>query len=195
MRKERVTASKPFERGYRFFSAGKVQSLSIHGVTSASVYCIIRATVLPSQKPGAHKTAIALNKTNGQVLYASCTCVAGNSACNHTAAMMFAVNDVNREQASRGNSGPPSSTSLPRKWGVPAKSKKEPTPVMMLEVAKPKYGKESRAQPTPTDAQPIDPALGLVDMARVMSLWEDLEKNNLQQSNTSIAMSGVAVKT
>jgi len=141
LRKERVTASKPFERGYRLFNSKKVQCLSIHGVTSTSVYCIVRATVLPSQKSGAYKTAIALNKTNGQVIYGSCTCVAGNSACNHTAALMFAVDDMNRTHASQGSSRGPSSTSLPRKWGVPAKPRKDPTPVNMLEVVKPKYGK------------------------------------------------------
>jgi len=177
LHKERVTASKPFERGYRLFSSRKVQCLSIHDVTSNSVYCIIRATVLPSQKSGAYKTAIALNKTNGHVIYGRCTCVAGNSACNHTAALMFAIDDMNRERAScgAGSSGAPSSTSLPRKWGVPAKSKKDPTPVNMLEVVKPKYGK--LPQHTPTDVQPIDPSIGLVHMARIMSLREDLEKN------------------
>ena len=144
-------------------------------MTSTSVYCIIRATVLPSQKPGAYKTAIALNKTNGQVLYGSCTCVAGNSACNHTAALMFAIDDVNRERVSHGSSGRPSSTSLPRKWGVPSKPKKEPTPVKMLEVVKPKYGK--LPQHTPTEIEPIDPSLALVHTARIMSLREDLEKN------------------
>ena len=50
LRKEQVTASKPFERGYRLFYANKVQGISLHRVTSDSVYCIIRATVLPSQK-------------------------------------------------------------------------------------------------------------------------------------------------
>ena len=143
LRKERVTATKPFERGYRLFDS-KVQCLSVHDVTSTSVYCIIRATVLPSQKAGAYKTAIAVNKTNGQIIHGSCTCVAGSSACNHTAALMFVVDDIKRAHATHGNSGGPSSTSLPRKWGVPAKSKKEPIPVKMLEVTKPKYNHTGR---------------------------------------------------
>ena len=58
--------------------------------------------MLPSEKPGACKTAIAVNKTNGQILYGSCTCVAGSSACNHTAASMFAVDDMNRAHAIHG---------------------------------------------------------------------------------------------
>ena len=144
LRKERVTATKPFERGYRLFDSKKVQWLSVHDVTSTSVYCIICATVLPSQKAGAYKTAIAVNKMNGQIIHGSCTCVAGSSACNHTAALMFAVDDIKRACATHGNSGGPSSTLLPRKWGVPAKSKKEPIPVKMLEVTKPKYNHTGR---------------------------------------------------
>ena len=141
LQKERVTATKPFERGYKLFDAKKMQCLSLHNVTHTSVYCIIRATVLPSQKPGAYKTAIAVNKTNGQILYGSCTCVAGSSACNHTAALMLAVDDMNRAHDIHGSSAGPSSTSLPRKWGVPAKPRKDPTPVNKLEIAKPKYGR------------------------------------------------------
>ena len=106
--KERVTATKPFERGYRLFDSKKVQWLSVHDVTSTSVYCIICATVLPSQKAGAYKTAIAVNKMNGQIIHGSCTCVAGSSACNHTAALMFAVDDIKRACATHGNSGGPS---------------------------------------------------------------------------------------
>ena len=57
---------------------------------------------------------------------------------------MFAVDDIKRACATHGNSGGPSLTSLPRKWGVPAKSKKEPIPVKMLEVTKPKYNHTGR---------------------------------------------------
>ena len=88
---------------------------------------------------------------------------------------MFTIDDVNRERVSHGSSGPPSSTSLPRKWGVPSKPKKEPTPVKMLEVLKPKYGK--LPQHTPIEIEPIDPSLALVHTDRIMSLREDLEKN------------------
>jgi len=50
---------------------------------------------------------------------------------------------------------------------------KDPTPVNMLEVVKPKHGKV--LQHSRTDTEPIDPALGIVDITRVMSLREDLE--------------------
>ena len=45
----------------------------------------------------------------------------------------------------------------------------------MLEVVKPKYGKVP--QHSHTDTEPIDPALGIVDITRVMSLREDLERS------------------
>ena len=176
LRKDRVTATKPFKREYRLFDSKKVQGLSVHDVNSTSVYCIIRATVLPSQKAGAYKTAITVNKTNGQIIYGSCTCVAGSSACNHTAAVMFAVDDIQRSRATHGNSGGPSLTSLPRKWGVTARPKNEPIPVQKLEVTKPKYGKVSQ-HTHPSDIQPVDPKLSTVSIRRVMSLRDDLQRN------------------
>ena len=122
------------------------------------------------------KQPLVSNKTNGEILYASCTCVAGTSACNHTAALMCAVDDMNRN---KGAHGPPSSTSLPRKWGIPGKSKKEPTPVNALEVFKPKYGQTPKeTHNTQTETEPIHPALGQVDISRVMGLRTDLEKNS-----------------
>ena len=71
----------------------------------------------------------------------------------------------------------PSSTSLPQKWGVPAKPRKDPTPMNMLEVVKPKY--EMVPQHSHTDTEPIDPALGIVDTTWVMSLREDLERSSV----------------
>ena len=45
-----VTATKPFEKGYRTYDANKVKSLSIHPVKHDSLYCTNRAAVLPSQR-------------------------------------------------------------------------------------------------------------------------------------------------
>jgi len=46
----------------------------------------------------------------------------------------------------------------------------------MLEVTKPKYGKMPQ-HTHPRDIQPIDPKLGVVNIARVMSLRNDLQQN------------------
>ena len=71
---------------------------------------------------------------NWQIIDGSCTCVAGQSA------ITLLLDDIN-SACEHGNGGGPSSTSLPRKWGVPTKSKKEPTRVKKLEMTTPKYGK------------------------------------------------------
>ena len=116
LRKERVTATKAFKRGYRLFDSKKVQCLSVHDVTSTSVYCIIRATVLPSQKAGAYKTAFAVNKTNGQIIHGSCR----------------------RHQES---------TCYPwKQWWAKfdLAAQKEPIPVKMLAVTRPKYNHTGR---------------------------------------------------
>ena len=44
----------------------------------------------------------------------------------------------------------------------------------MLEVTKPKYGKMPQ-HTHPSDIQPIDPKLGVVNIARDMSLRDDLQ--------------------
>ena len=103
---EHVTATKPFEKDYRIFSAQKVNSLSIQPVSSTSVYCIVRAAVLPTQhKDRTYETAIALYNTTSSVYYAYCTCVAGMSGtCNHVAAVMLTLDDYNRDICTHGNS-------------------------------------------------------------------------------------------
>ena len=79
------TATKPFEKGFRIFDAKKVLRPSVYINKPGSLECIIRATVLPSQRNDTqYKTAVAVNRTNGTVLAATCSCIAGKcSACNH----------------------------------------------------------------------------------------------------------------
>ena len=115
---------------------------------------------------------------NGQVIYGRCSCIAGKSACNHTAALMFAIDDMNRERSNHGSGGPPSCTSLLKRWGVPAKSTRgtEPMPVKKLQVVKPRYGKLPQQSPM-DNIEPIDPSQSLVDIGRLMTLREGLVKN------------------
>ncbi len=151
-----------------------MQGISINQVSGSSLYTIIRAAVLPSQKCStAYTTAVAVNKMNGQVIYGRCSCIAGKSACNHTAALMFAIDDTNKERSSHGSGGSPSCTSLPKRWGVPAKPTRGKD--KKLQVLKPTYGKLPQQSPMDT-TEPIDPSQSLVDIGRVMSLWEILKK-------------------
>ena len=47
-RKDQVTASKPFERGYRIYNAKKV--VYIYRTSDNNLFSVIRGAVLPSQK-------------------------------------------------------------------------------------------------------------------------------------------------
>ena len=138
LKREKVTATKPFEKGYKIFYAGKVQTVVINNSIS-SLYSVIRAAVVPSQKLKCiYKTAVAINKTSGIVLFGHCTCMAGkSSSCNHVAALLFKLDDHNRTLASKGCGSGLSSTSLPSVWNVPKSGKLPPTPIKKLEVVKP----------------------------------------------------------
>ena len=49
IKKEQVTATKPFEKGFRIDAAHKVRSVSVKAVQSSN-YTIVCAVVLPSQR-------------------------------------------------------------------------------------------------------------------------------------------------
>ena len=177
IRNEQVTATKPFEKGYRIFAARKVHSVAIHYVTQSCLYCIIKAAVIPTEKVSqkAYMTAVALNKQSATVLYGQCTCIAGKGAsCNHIAALLFALDEYNRELSSQGNTKDPSCTSLPSAWSVPPKAKLDPTPVKDLRVIKPKYG-NPQANTTITLHQPTDDKT-VVTIDRIMKLRRDLQE-------------------
>ena len=81
VRKDQVTASKPFERGHRIYGAKKVRSISIYQAISDTLFNIIKAAVLPSQKTDRiYQTIIIVAyKASGDIhaYYANCTCAAG----------------------------------------------------------------------------------------------------------------------
>ena len=170
LQKDLVTATKPFEKGFRIFDAKKVLRPSVYIHKPGSLECIIRATVLPSQRNDTqYKTAVAVNRTNGTVLAATCSCIAGKcSACNHTAALMFAIDEQTRRPASDNLS----CTSQLAKWNVPSKGKIPPTPV--LDVIKPVYGRKP-AKPRTSDSYATSVP---VTLERVIDLAKDLEESN-----------------
>ena len=170
LKREHITATKPFEKGYRMYAANKVKTISLKTVHS-SIFTIIRATVLPSQRHNRiYEVNIASNTTNGTVLYATCTCIAGAcGACNHTAALMFAIDDKNRQH------GPSvSCTSLPAKWPVPSRASLTPQAVQDMQIVKPAYNKTPSL---PTAHLPMPQELAKVTVERVRRLKEDLSNN------------------
>ncbi len=176
IKKEHVTATKPFEKGYRIFDAKKVRSLSIHPVEDNSIYCVIRAAVLPTQrKDRTYETFVAIYNTTSSVYYASCTCVAGQSgSCNHVAALLFAIDDYNRQLSTHANYGAPSCTSQPAKWGVPPKKRQSSVPIQVkdMHIVKPTLHQPPRSLPQaqrPTIQPPVT-------AQRISNLITELEK-------------------
>ena len=175
VRKDQVTASKPFERGYRIYDAKKVRSICIHYTATDSLFSVIRASILPSQKTDRiYQTFIVAYKTTGDIYYATCSCTAGEGgSCNHVAALCFAIDDYNRTIPI------PSCTSLPSKWNVP-KCTKEPKdiPVSNLCITKPSYLRPRNTEPlSPSSSRPINPQLSQVTIDRIMKLRQDLSEN------------------
>ena len=125
LKRDDVTASKPFEKGYRIFHARKVKSVAVHHVSTDSFYSVVRAIVMASQRHDQmYKTSVAIHKNLGKVLYGYCTCVAGKcSACNHVAALLFYIDNYNRTCITKHTH---SCTSLPCQWNRPSTSKSSP---------------------------------------------------------------------
>ena len=177
LKKELVTATKPFEKGYRLFDASKVKAPSINHLQQDSLFCIIKATVLPTQRHDrTYLTSIAVNKTSGIVLHGTCTCTAGKcGSCNHVAALMFLLDDWNRKNSTKEDK--PTCTSLPAQWNVPRRQSAEAMRVSELNIVKPEFGKVKEAR-DPAAVRSMNPVIGQVTMERIQSLRADLSQNH-----------------
>ena len=173
VRKDQVTASKPFEQGYRIYDAKKVRSISIYQTSNDNLFSVIKAAVLPSQRTDkVYETIIVVYNTTGNIYYATCTCTAGEGgSCNHVAALSFAIDAHNRTNPT------PSCTSLPSKWNVP-KSTKAPKdiPVSTLHIKKPSHLKPKKTG-LPSPHTPISPSMSQVTIDRIMKLRQDLSEH------------------
>ena len=167
LRRDDVTACKPFEKGYRIFHAGYVQTVAIHAVSNESTYCIVRAMVLPSQRQNPqYKTAVGIIKTTGEVKHGYCTCIAGkSSSCNHVAALLFYIDDANRKQTTTCTTA--TCTSLPCTWKVPKAAHS-------LDITKPSINHSASKKKR---HEPLDRVAGYVSIKRVMKLRDDLTEN------------------
>ena len=120
LRRDEVTASKPFEKGYRLFHGKKVCNVMTHHIQETSTYTIVRAAVTASQRDKIYKTNVAISNVSGEVIYGYCTCIAGRcSTCNHVAALLFYIDEHNRTSKSNN----PTCTSKPCQWKKPGTQK------------------------------------------------------------------------
>ena len=89
---------RPLTKGYRFFNDGHVTKISLTGVplkTSAVTY--VKCKVLPSMRKSLLYDAMVCLDPEGDVLTATCTCVAGLAGCcNHIAGLLYALEDFVR---------------------------------------------------------------------------------------------------
>eukprot|EP00795_Rhopilema_esculentum_P010137 gene10137-18802_t len=91
--RESLKAYKSLE-GYNFFVSGHVHNIFYHEVEEKNKFCFFKSEVLPSQRQGLkqklYKVWVCLNKSEGWILTANCTCMAGlGSVCSHVAALLF----------------------------------------------------------------------------------------------------------
>ena len=174
LKRDDVTASKPFEKGY-LFHARKVKSVAVHHVSTDSFYSVVRACVMASQRHDRmYETSVAIHKNLGKVMYGYCTCVAGKcSACNHVAALLFYIDGYNRTP---GTQHTHSCTSLPCQWKRPSTSKSSPQKVSELKIEKPRIGHTTKES---EKFEPLDRIRGFVSLDRVMRLREDLSASHV----------------
>ena len=166
LKRDEVTASKPFEKGYRIYHAKKVTNVTMHPVNDDSTYSIVRALVKASQRDQFYTSSVAIRKCDGEIIYGYCTCIAGKcSSCNHVAALLFYVDEHNRTATTQR----PSCTSLPCQWKKPSKA------ITQLDIVKPKLGQTTKKS---VHADPVDRFRGYVSIERVMGLRRDLAESN-----------------
>ena len=90
IKKEQVTATKPFEKGFQIYAAPKVRSVSIKAVHTHQITPFFVLLYYHLNEMTVH-TQYTCNFIKCEIIqHATCTCVSGKcGACNHTAALMF----------------------------------------------------------------------------------------------------------
>ncbi|ELT93593.1 hypothetical protein CAPTEDRAFT_211284 [Capitella teleta] len=91
--KEKLRAYKSLD-AVNYVLCGHVQEIKYHGISPESDFCLLRSLVLPSQRQGSSSTLydawVCISKSQGFILTANCTCIAGlASCCSHAAAILF----------------------------------------------------------------------------------------------------------
>ena len=84
-------------KAFSYYKDGWVTTCFYNEISTTSQYCYIKANVLPSMKLNEkhHKVWVLLEKSNGSIMSASCSCVAGlGQCCNHIAALLFKIEDA-----------------------------------------------------------------------------------------------------
>ena len=116
---------------FSYYKDGWVKTCYYHAISSTSKYCFIKANVLPSFKINEkhHKTWVLLEKADGGIITASCSCMAGlGRCCNHAAALLFKIED-----AVKLGFNSLSCTSMPCSWNKGCLKPVENLPLMEIQ--------------------------------------------------------------
>lgn len=132
-------------KAYSYFDSKWLGEVLYHDISPTHQLCFLKSESRPSQKIRnvPHKIWVCVNKTNGSVESAYCTCFAGlGSTCNHVAAVLFKVEHALKN----GLTLEISPTSKQCVWNNYGKRRAvEPKRIMEMKWKKPHYSKKGRA--------------------------------------------------
>ena len=127
-------------KAYSYFSRGWLGKIFYHSLGS-SKYCLLKSDCRPSERLNdpPHKLWICITKSDGKVVTAHCTCMAGmSSTCNHIAAALFRV-----EAAMRLGLINPACTTKPCEW-LPNRKEVKPVKVKDLNLGRDEFAKRGK---------------------------------------------------
>ena len=128
-------------KAYSYYITGWLNPLFYHAISDQSKFCFLKTTCRPSQRilDVPHKLWVCLLKTNGRVIKAHCSCMAGMSqTCNHIAAALFRI-----ESAVRLGLNNPSCTSKANTW-LPCNRKIAPIKIKNLKLTRGDFGQRGK---------------------------------------------------
>ncbi|XP_064482706.1 uncharacterized protein LOC135395422 [Ornithodoros turicata] len=134
--KRKMEAYKSME-AYHYVKSGKVHNITIATVNNKVV---LRGVVSPSQRSGMVYTCWVAAEHDGEIVDASCSCMAGlGEVCSHCAAICFTVEATHRE-----NSQLPAPTDLPCQWLAPRLKQIPPQQARQLDYRRPRWWSAKR---------------------------------------------------
>ncbi|CAB4012346.1 Poly P3, partial [Paramuricea clavata] len=141
-------------KAFKFFMDGHVQDIKLSIINATSNYCFVKAKILASMRTDrVYETWISVVKETAKVLSADCNCTAGlGEACNHIAALLFAVEDYAKTY-NQPSSSSTSCTSKPCEWNKPRSRKLSPKEISQMRPVKHQYGKKPRLPAVPSSGE------------------------------------------
>ncbi|XP_036003510.1 uncharacterized protein LOC118566198 [Fundulus heteroclitus] len=139
--RESMKALKSLD-GYNYFISGHVQTCLCNLLEKDTTVCFVKAKVSPSQRANdkPHEPWVCVNKEQGYVVAAHCTCKAGlGEACSHIAALLFKVEAVGRFGLNQ-----ESKTSVACAWNKSYRKKVTAERIVDIDFTSPKYGKTAK---------------------------------------------------